>query len=229
MVNWIWIFLITGGFLFAAAVGRIDEASQALFDGAKTGVTISLGMIGVLAFWMGMMRIAEEGGLVRAAARALGPVVRFLFPDVPRNHPALGYILSNLTANVFGLGNAATPMGIRAMQELQKLNPDPTRASAAMCTLLAVNTASVTLLPTTIIAVRANMGATNPADVVGTTLLATAISTAAAIVLDRWYRRRHFGRPPAGGPNRPDGKTPSDGAEQKDVRCLGPREGNDRV
>jgi len=229
MVNWIWIFLIAGGFLFAAVGGKIDEASQALFDGVKTGVTISLGMIGVLAFWMGIMRIAEEGGLVRAAARVLGPVVRFLFPDVPRDHPALGYILSNLTANVFGLGNAATPMGIRAMQELQKLNPDPTRASAAMCTLLVVNTASVTLLPTTIIAIRANMGATNPADVVGTTLLATAISTAAAIVLDRWYRRRHFGRPFSGGPNRPDGGTSSGSAAQKNGRCRGPGEGDGRV
>ncbi|GAE04626.1 spore maturation protein A [Paenibacillus sp. JCM 10914] len=106
----------------------------------------------------------------------------------------MGYILSNMSANLFGLGNAATPMGIKAMQELQKLNPDKETASAAMCTLLALNTASITLIPTTLIAIRLNYDSANPAEIVGTTLLATAVATAAAIMADRWYRKRDIGR-----------------------------------
>ncbi len=137
-----------------------------------------------------MMRIAERAGILRALARLLAPLVRRLFPDVPRDHPAMGYILSNMTANLLGLGNAATPMGIKAMEELQKLNPDPKTATPAMCTLLALNTASLTVVPTTVIALRAQMGSANPVDIVGTTLVATAIGTATAIVLDRWFRRR---------------------------------------
>lgn len=116
-----------------------------------------------MVFWLGMMRIAEDGGLLAKVAKALGPVVRFLFPDVPPNHPALGYIMSNMSANLLGLGNAATPMGIRAMQELQKLNPDKDTATPAMCTLLAINTSSITLIPTTLIAIRMNFGSANPA------------------------------------------------------------------
>ena len=121
-------------------------------------------------------------------ARLLGPIVRLLFPDVPKGHPAMGYIMSNMSANILGLGNAATPMGIKAMQELQKLNPDPATASPAMCTLLALNTSSITLVPTTLIAIRMNYRSANPAEIVGTTLMATAVATVAAIALDRWYR-----------------------------------------
>ncbi|GAB2718562.1 nucleoside recognition domain-containing protein [Paenibacillus thermoaerophilus] len=191
MVNWVWLFLILSGIVFAAINGRMDDVTQAVFEGAKTGVTVSFGLISVLTFWLGMMRIAEDGGLLRILTRAIGPVVRRLFPSVPAGHPALGYIMSNMSANILGLGNAATPMGIKAMQELQKLNPDKEKASAAMCTLLAINTASITLIPTTVIAVRMNFGAANPTDIVGTTLLATIVSTAFAILLDAWFRRRH--------------------------------------
>ncbi|MNJ39279.1 Spore maturation protein A [compost metagenome] len=136
------------------------------------------------------MRLAQDSGLVQKISKLLGPVVSFLFPDVPKNHPAMGYILSNMSANLLGLGNAATPMGIRAMQELQELNPDKEKASAAMCTLLALNTASITLIPTTLIAIRLNYQSANPAEIVGSTLLATAIATMAAIIADRWYRRK---------------------------------------
>ncbi len=183
------------GFIAAAAQGRIDTVTEAVFDGAKTGVTVSFGLISVMVFWLGMMRIAEDAGLLKSLAKALGPIVRYLFPDVPRNHPALGFIMSNMSANLLGLGNAATPMGIRAMQELQKLNPSKDTASPAMCTLLAINTSSITLIPTTLIAIRMNFGSANPAEIVGTTLLATIVATCAAIAADRWYRRRS-GSPP---------------------------------
>jgi spore maturation protein A len=190
MVNFIWLFFIVAGFLVAAAEGNIDAVTQAVFSGAETGVTVSLGLVSILTFWMGMMKIAEDGGLLQIVARFLRPVVRFLFPGVPVQHPAVGYIMSNMSANLLGLGNAATPMGIKAMQELQKLNPDKDKASPAMCTLLALNTSSITLIPTTLIAIRLNFHSLHPADIIGTTLMATAVSTAAAILADRWYRRR---------------------------------------
>ncbi|MGG6309632.1 nucleoside recognition domain-containing protein [Paenibacillus macerans] len=196
MVNKIWLALILIGFVFAAVKGDIGTVTQAAFDGAATGVTVCFGLISVLVFWLGIMRLAEDSGLVKAISRLLGPVVAYLFPDVPKNHPAMGYILSNMSANLLGLGNAATPMGIRAMQELQELNPDKETASPAMCTLLALNTASITLIPTTLIAIRINFQSANPAEIVGSTLLATAIATMAAVLADRWYRRRNVYRTP---------------------------------
>lgn len=201
MINWIWMGMLVSGFVFAAVNGNIDSVTKAAFDGAQTGVTVSFGLISILVFWLGMMRLAEEAGLLKKVAKLLSPVVRFLFPDVPKDHPAMGYILSNMSANLFGLGNAATPMGIKAMQELQKLNPDKETATPAMCTLLALNTASITLIPTTLIAIRLNYDSANPSEIVGTTLLATAIATAAAIAADRWYRFRtfHKAKPPGAG------------------------------
>lgn len=199
MVNWIWLFFIVVGFGVAAFNGNVEIVTQAAFDGAKSGVTVCFGLISVLVFWMGMMRIAEDAGILSKLARLLQPAVRFLFPSVPKNHPAIGYIMSNMSANILGLGNAATPMGIKAMQELQKLNPDKETASTAMCTLLALNTSSVTLIPTTLIAIRMNYNSLNPAEIVGTTLIATVISTAAAIFVDRWYRRSRSPIPPLKG------------------------------
>jgi Uncharacterized membrane protein, required for spore maturation in B.subtilis. len=196
MVNWIWLFFIVISVVVAAINGRMDAVTQAAFDGAKSGVTISFGLISIMVFWLGMMRIAEDAGVLKKLAKLLNPVVRRLFPDVPPNHPAMGYIMSNLSANLFGLGNAATPMGIKAMQELQKLNPDQDTATPAMCTLLALNTSSITLVPTTLIAIRMNYGSANPAEIVGTTLAATFVATGAAILADRWYRRRSS--PPPG-------------------------------
>lgn len=199
MVNWIWLFFIVVGFVVAALNGNVEAVTQAAFDGAKSGVTVCFGLISVLVFWMGMMRIAEDAGLLSKLARLLQPAVRFLFPSVPKNHPAIGYIMSNMSANILGLGNAATPMGIKAMQELQKLNDDKDTASTAMCTLLALNTSSITLIPTTLIAIRMNYNSVNPAEIVGTTLIATIISTAAAIMVDRWYRRSRSPIPPLKG------------------------------
>ncbi|UUZ79497.1 hypothetical protein LJK88_30710 [Paenibacillus sp. P26] len=190
MVNFIWLFFIVTGFIAAAFQGRIELVTEAVFDGAKSGVTVCFGLISIMVFWLGIMRIAEDAGLLQKLAVLLRPVVRFLFPSVPKDHPAIGYIMSNMSANILGLGNAATPMGIKAMQELQKLNPSKDTASPAMCTLLALNTASITLIPTTLIAIRMSYSSANPADIVGTTLLATVVSTLAAVLVDKWYRKR---------------------------------------
>lgn len=202
MVNKIWLGLIVIGFLFAAVKGDINIVTQAAFEGAATGVTVCFGLISILVFWLGMMRMAEDAGLIKTISKLLGPVVSYLFPDVPKNHPAMGFILTNMSANLLGLGNAATPMGIKAMQQLQELNPDKDTASPAMCTLLALNTASITLIPTTLIAIRLNFNSANPAEIVGSTLIATAIATMAAIVADRFYRRRYSKKiPPLSPPN----------------------------
>jgi spore maturation protein A len=190
MVNWIWLFFIVAGFVVSIINGNVETVTQAAFDGAKTGVAVCFGLISVLVFWLGIMRIAEDAGLLGKLAKLLHPFVRYLFPSVPKEHPAFGYILSNMSANLLGLGNAATPAGIKAMQELQKLNPDKEKASAAMCTLLAINTASITLIPTTLIAIRMNFNSASPTDIVGPTLAATAIALFAAIALDKWYQRK---------------------------------------
>jgi spore maturation protein A len=195
MVNFIWLFFIVSGFVVAAFQGKVELVTEAVFDGAKSGVTVCFGLISIMVFWLGMMRIAEDAGLLQKLARLLRPIIRFLFPGIPRDHPALGYIMSNMSANIFGLGNAATPMGIKAMQELQRLNPDKDTASPAMCTLLALNTASITLIPTTLIAIRMSYNSANPTEIVGTTLLATFVSTLAAVLVDKWYRQKSI---PAG-------------------------------
>ncbi len=190
MVNWIWFFLIIIGIVTAAINGNIDVINGAVFEGAKTGVTISFGLISILIFWLGLMKIAEKSGLLKWISRLLRPAVGWLFPDIPKDHPALGYIISNMTANIFGLGNAATPMGIKAMKELQKLNPDKEKATKSMATLLAINTASITLIPTTVIAIRMNYQSINPTEIVGPTILATFCATSAAILIDRWYQKK---------------------------------------
>jgi spore maturation protein A len=191
MVNLIWLSMIVISFIAAAAQGNMAALSEAMLNGAKQGVTVCFGLISILVFWLGIMRIAEDAGLVRKLGNLLQPLVRFLFPDVPKDSPALGYIMSNMSANLFGLGNAATPLGIKAMQELQKINPHPHLASPAMCTLLALNTASITIIPTTVIAIRMTYNATDPTDIVGTTIIATAISTVFAMLIDRIYRKRY--------------------------------------
>ena len=190
MVNKIWVGLILMGMIAAAVNGKIEVISEAAFEGAKTGVTVCFGLISILVFWLGIMRIAEVSGLLGKLQKLLHPIARFLFPQVPKDHPAMGYILSNMSANMLGLGNAATPMGIKAMEELQKLNPDPKTATPAMCTLLALNTSSITLIPTTIIAIRLSYESANAVEIVGTTLFATIMSTLAAIMLDKFYRYR---------------------------------------
>lgn len=190
MVNLIWLLFIVCGFVYSALNGNIDEMSAAVFEGATTGVSVCIGLISVMVFWLGMMKIAEKAGLLQLIGKWLRPVVRFIFPGIPKDHPAIGYIVSNMSANILGLGNAATPMGIKAMEQLQTLNPHKDRASPEMCTLLAINTASITLIPTTLIAIRMNFNSANATEIVGTTLIATSIATVAALVFDRYYRNR---------------------------------------
>lgn len=189
MIDVVWLLLILGGVAAAAAHGRVVEVTEAAMTAAQLGVETVLGFVGIMVFWLGISRIAEEAGLISALARAMAPLFRFLFPSIPRDHPALGAIMMNISANMLGLGHAATPFGLKAMQELQKLNNQPDRASDAMCTFLALNTSSVTLIPATVIALRASAQSANPTDIVAPTLVATTMSTLAALTADYVLRR----------------------------------------
>lgn len=190
MVNYIWVFMTLVGFVFAMINGTMAEVNKAIFDGAKEAVTLCMGLISILVFWLGMMRIAQESGLLELLSKLFRPLVRRLFPDVPTNHPAMGYILSNMIANMFGLGNAATPLGIKAMEELKQLNGGKNSASRSMITFLAINTASITIIPTTVIAIRMNYNSASPTDIVVPTLIATIISMLGAVMIDRYFYNR---------------------------------------
>ncbi|CAN2250649.1 MULTISPECIES: spore maturation protein SpmA [Bacillus] len=196
MVNIIWVSLTVIGLVFAMCNGTLQDVNEAVFKGAKEAVTISFGLMSVLVFWLGLMKIAEQSGLLDIFSRMCRPFISKLFPDIPPDHPAMGYILSNLMANFFGLGNAATPLGIKAMEQMKKLNGNRTEASRSMITFLAVNTSCITLIPTTVIAVRMAYSSKTPTDIVGPSILATLISGIGAIMIDRYfyYRRKKKGR-----------------------------------
>ncbi|MDW7674525.1 MAG: nucleoside recognition domain-containing protein [Bacillota bacterium] len=188
MVNLIWLILLVTGIITAAARGRVELVTEAAMEAARSGVTISFEIIGVMALWLGIMKIAEKGGLIELLAKVVQPITRLLFPSVPKEHPAMGSIIMNISANVLGLGNAATPFGLKAMQELQTLNPNKEEASDAMCTFLVLNTSCITILPATVIAIRVAADSAGPTDIVGTTIFATTVGTLVALTLDRILR-----------------------------------------
>ena len=190
MMNAIWFGLFMIGILVAAGTGKIEAVTEGVLTGAKDGVLVSFGLVSIIAFWLGMMKIAEEAGLVSSLAKIVRPFARWLYPSIPADHPAMGSLIANMSANILGLGNAATPLGLKAMRELQSLNADGEIASDAMCTLLALNTASLTLIPATMIGLRMQFHSKSPADIVGSTILATVAATVAAIFLDRLFRVR---------------------------------------
>ncbi len=179
MLNYIWFGMMAIGVIAGIFNGRIEAVTQAAIDMAKTSVTIAIGLIGIMALWLGIMKIAEESGLIKIIARGLRPITIRLFPDVPEDHPAIGSIVLNMSANMLGLGNAATPLGLKAMQELQELNEQKDTATNSMVMFLAINTSSVQLiLPATVVAL---MGAA-ASQIFLTTILATLFSTVAAVV-----------------------------------------------
>ncbi|WP_303984373.1 nucleoside recognition domain-containing protein [Niallia circulans] len=192
MVNYIWAALAIIGIVFAAVNGTMDEVNKEIFSGAKEAVTICIGLISVLVFWLGMMKIAEQAGLLQKLTNLFRPIVAKLFPEVPKNHPAMGYILSNMIANIFGLGNAATPLGIKAMEELKRLNGGKNSASNSMITFLALNTSCITLIPTTVIAIRMNYHSASPTDIVGPTIIATIFSCIGGILIDRYFYHKRM-------------------------------------
>ena len=195
MINAVWFLLIASGIGYAAWQGNVEIITNSAISGAEAAVALAFKLIGVMCLWLGMMKVAETAGLVRAFSKIMYPLIRLLFPKVPRNHPAIGSIVMMMSANMFGLGNAVTPLGIKAMQELQNLNSSKDTASAEMCTLLAICTTGFTLVPATIIAIRSAAGSEHPAEIVGVTLAVSFTATVSVLLLDRvirlfWQTRR---------------------------------------
>ena len=188
-INIIWFSIILISIVSAVWLGKTGELTLALFDESKSAVMLAIGLIGSMAFWLGMMKVLEEAGALKMLAKTVAPVMSKLFPEIPKNHPAIGAIVMNMSANMLGMGNAATPFGINAMQELDKLNGVKGRATNAMCLFLAINTSSVTLLPLGVITIRASAGAKDPASILIPSLLATIVSTTVAIVMTKLMQR----------------------------------------
>ena len=180
-MNTVWVLLIAGSVILSILNGRVGEFTKAIFDGAKSAVEVSLFLLGIVALWLGITKIIEESGLIHRLSRGFRIFVSRLFPQVPRDHPALTSITLNLLANLFGLGNAATPLGIKAMQDLQSFNPDKETITFEMMLFVVINTASIQLIPFTVIGILADFGAQNPAAVVLPTLLATVLSAVFAV------------------------------------------------
>ena len=189
-INTIFVTLMLGGIFVALFNGSMESLTKASFDAAKTAVTLAISLVGAMALWLGLMKVAENAGLLSVIARKLKPVMTRLFPEVPGDHPAMSAMIMNMSSNILGLGNAATPFGIKAMQALESLNKHKGTATHAMCLFLAINTSSVTLLPLGAIAVRAGAGADDPAGIFLPSILATACSTVVAIVLAKLFASR---------------------------------------
>jgi len=188
MINTIWLMLIISGSVAAMFTGNMDQLSDAIFNGLEDTVIITIKLIGPLALWSGVLKIARDAKLINFLSKLIKPIFKRLFPEIPEDNSASGSILLNLSANILGLGNSATPLGIMAMKDLQKLNNNKTTASPAMCTLLALNTSSITLVPTTIISLRAAHNSQNPSIIIITTIFATTVSTITAFLFDRTFR-----------------------------------------
>lgn len=170
MLNYIWLAMVIVAVVLGGINGKIDEVTKSAIDAATGAVTIAIGLVGVMALWLGIVKIAEDSGLMSLLARAIAPIMKRLFPDVPPGHPAMGSMTMNIAANMLGLSNAATPLGIKAMEDLETLNQTPGVATNAMCTFLTINTAGLQLIPATMISIMASAGSRDPAAIIGTTI-----------------------------------------------------------
>jgi spore maturation protein A len=190
MLNYLWSFMVVFSILIAFFSGGTQALTQTALRSSQSAVVLCFETLGVIAMWMGVMRIAEKAKLIDALVNRMKPLLDFLFPDVPHNHPARGYIATNMVANFLGLGWAATPPGLKAMVELQKLNHSSSIASHAMCTFLIINISSVQLVPINIISYRMAYGSVNPTEIVGPSIVATLISTLVAILFAKCMYRK---------------------------------------
>jgi spore maturation protein A len=189
MLNYIWFGLMAIALVVAAFNGTVDGVTRGAMESASTAVQIAIGLIGIMTLWLGIMRVAEAAGLVTLLGRALRPLLRRLFPEVPSEHPAAGAIVLAIAANMLGLNNAATPLGIKAMEELQALNADKDAASNSMVTFLAMTTSGVQLIPATMIGVLAAAGSQQPTSIIAPSIIATFIGTVAAVVAAKVLQR----------------------------------------
>lgn len=194
MLNYVWLGMLIIGFIIGIMNGKTEQVTKALIDSSSRAVEISIGLLGITCLWTGLMNIAEKSGLVNRISKAVRPVLKYLFPGVPTNHPAMGAIIMNLTANFLGLGNAATPLGLKAMGELQRLNPRKDTATDEMSMFLILNTCCIQLIPTTIIAIRSACGSKNPAEIMSPIWFVSVLSAVVGISLVRIFSIRIHGR-----------------------------------
>ena len=188
-MNYIFYFLIVFSLIFGALNGTLQSVVNAVLAGAELAVKVALSLIGIMAFWLGLMKIAEKSGLVNLLAKIISPITKFLFDEIEQDNRALGDVAMSFSANALGLTNAATPIGIRTMEEFQKINKDKTSASNSMCMFLAMNTAGFQLVPATVIAVLVGIGYKNPTEIIAPTLIVTTISFASAIIIAKIFQR----------------------------------------
>jgi len=174
--------MLVFGIIVGILNGRVDAVTKAVVDSSKSAVELSIGLLGIMCLWTGLMEVAEKSGIIRIISRGVRPILKFLFPGIPKGHPALGAIVMNLVANFLGLGNAATPLGLKAMSEMQKLNRNKETATNEMSMFLVLNTSCIQLVPATVIAVRAAAGSKNPTEIIGTIWFATICASIAGII-----------------------------------------------
>lgn len=197
MLNYIWLGLVLLGVLIGGFTGKLPDVTAGLLDSAKSAVTLAIGLVGIMAVWLGIMRLAERSGLMQIIARVLRPLMTRLFPDVPPDHPAIGAMVLNMAANMLGLGNSATALGLRAMKHLESLNRTPGTASNAMCTFLAINTSSIQLIPASAVAILASAHSKDPTAIIGTALIATTCAAIAGVASVKFYEKLPIFRAPA--------------------------------
>ncbi len=190
MINIIWFFMIIIGMIFAVINGKLDMINQVVLENTGEAVTFAIGLTGIMATWLGLMKIAEKSGLIKSVGNILSPLLRFIFPEIPKDHPANAAIVMNVVANMFGAGNSATALGLKAMEELQKLNREKDTATNAMAMFLVVNMSSVQLIPLTVLKVRSDAGSLNPTEIIATTLVATGVSTIIGIISCKLMERK---------------------------------------
>lgn len=188
-MNYIFYFLIVISIIIGAINGKLSDVVNSILTGAELSVKVAFSLIGIMAFWLGMMKIADKCGLIKFIAKVIKPITKKLFNEIPEDSPAIGDIAMTFTANAFGLANAATPIGIKAMEELQKHNTDKTSASNAMCMFLAMSTAGFQLIPATVIAILIGIGYKNPTEIIAPTLLVTSIAFICAIILAKIFQK----------------------------------------
>lgn len=188
-MNYIFYFLIVLSIIFGAINGKLQDVVNAILTGADLSVKVAFSLIGVMAFWLGIMKIAEKAGIVGFITKLIKPITKWLFNDVPEDNKALGDIAMSFSANALGLTNAATPIGLKAMEELQEINKDKTSASNSMCMFLAMNTAGFQIIPTTVIAVLVGIGYKNPTEIIAPTLIVTGIAFISAILTAKIFQR----------------------------------------
>lgn len=191
MVSYIWLFLILIGIGFSAVTGNLNTINDSILTNGTKALDLMLSILPIIVLWTGIMKIAEVSGLLRKFAKLMEPILSRLFPSVPKDNPALGFIASNIAANMMGLGSAATPFGLKAMSELQKINDKKDTASVAMITFLVLNTAGVTIVPTTVLALRIATGSENPSEIILPGVIATFCSSIGGLLLDYFIRRRN--------------------------------------